>query len=493
MLNNSSHRFVMITGDYPLTACHVAAELDFFEKDVLILDSSEPGSLKWHSIDDQVEISLDSENPKFDMKLVEKYDMCLTGSALAYLEKSSELSKFLRYVWVYARVSPSQKELILNGLQQAAYVTLMCGEGTNDVGALKQADIGVALLDGTPEDLEKIAVKARLERAKQMYEQQKKMAEKFNMPPPPPPAILTQAIQHASNVIENPGNRPRPATGLNPQEQVANLSQQLLEELDDEVPVLKFGDASVAAPFTSKLSSVMAICNIIRQGRCTLVATIQMYKILALNCLISAYSLSVMYLDGVKFGDYQATISGVLMSICFLCISRAKPLEQLSKERPQANIFNWYILLSVLGQFAIHIISLVYITYLSKTYEEQKPVNLDGKFEPNLLNSGVYLIYISTQVSTFAINYQGYPFRESLQDNKMMYYGLVTVGGIAIVAATEFVDELNSWLQLVPFPLPFKMRMIATLILDFGISYVIEIVTKHFFSNNLPKDIVKRD
>jgi magnesium-transporting ATPase (P-type) len=56
------------------------------------------------------------------------------------------------------------------------------------------------------------------------------------------------------------------------------------------------------------------------------------------------------------------------------------------------------------------------------------------------------------QVSTFVINYQGWPFRESLKDNKALYYGLVGVASVALFGATEFITELNEGLQLVPFP-----------------------------------------
>ena len=46
-----------------------------------------------------------------------------------------------------------------------------------------------------------------------------------------------------------------------------------------------------------------------------------------------------------------------------------QPVEKLSRERPLGNIFNFYVLLSVLLQFALHIVTMVYITNLSHLLE----------------------------------------------------------------------------------------------------------------------------
>jgi len=100
--------------------------------------------------------------------------------------------------------------------------------------------------------------------------------------------------------------------------QAATIAARLEDLEMDEVPMVKLGDASIAAPFTSKMPSISSCLDIIRQGRCTLVTSMQMYQILALNCLISSYSLSVLYLDGVKYGDIQMTAMGILISISFI-------------------------------------------------------------------------------------------------------------------------------------------------------------------------------
>lgn len=379
MLNDSSHRVVMITGDNPLTAVHVARQVEIVDRDVLILDAPENDDsgerLVWRSVDDKVNIAVDPTKD-LDPAILKEKDLCVTGYGLAKFRDQKAFHALVRHTWVYARVSPKQKEEILLGLKEQGYTTLMAGDGTNDVGALKQAHVGVALLNGSKEDLDKISKHFRETKMKEIYEKQKAMMQRFNQPEPPVPAHIAHLYPpgptnpHYDKAMEREASAkaqimaqkqselngsangavdkytpPQPVQSSveekSPQEQkkeraqnaasamAEKLSMSMLEdELNaDEPPTIKLGDASVAAPFTSKLANVVAIPNIIRQGRCTLVATIQMYKILALNCLISAYSLSVLYLDGIKFGDGQVTISGMLMSVCFLSISRAKVLS----------------------------------------------------------------------------------------------------------------------------------------------------------------------
>ncbi|KAG7095136.1 hypothetical protein E1B28_005917 [Marasmius oreades] len=499
MLADSSHRCIMITGDNPLTAVHVAKTVEIVDREVLILDLRENAvhdrDLVFRTVDESKIISVDPSKP-IDVSLFDEYDICITGAAMKQYETQPSWNDLVQNTWVYARVSPSQKEYILTSLKSNGYVTLMAGDGTNDVGALKQAHIGVALLDGTPEDLQKIAERQRVERIKNVYESQLKISARFNQPPPPVPPAIAHMFPDAVQAQQRAAANQMTARRANPMEKFdLNAITDKLAEMEGEqdVPKIKLGDASCAAPFTSKLSHVAAVTHIIRQGRCTLVATIQMYKILALNCLITAYSLSVQYLQGIKYGDYQVTITGMLMSVCFLCISRAKPVEKLSKERPLGNIFNFYVLLSVLLQFALHIVALVYITNLSELYDPRTgPIDLEAKFTPSLLNTAIYLLGLQQQVSTFAINFQGRPFREGIRENPALYWGLVGASAVAISGSTDFMPELNRWLQIVEMEDSFKIKLTLSMVIDFVGCWIIELGCKYLFANLEPKPMITR-
>ncbi|SCU88127.1 LAMI_0D08878g1_1 [Lachancea mirantina] len=523
MLNESSHRCIMITGDNPLTAVHVAKEVKIVERETFILDKAEreeDDHLIMRNVDESIVKKFDPSKDTFDhASLFEKYDLAVTGHALAALSNHDQLRELIRHTWVYARVSPAQKEFILNTLKDMGYQTLMCGDGTNDVGALKQAHIGIALLNGTEEGLKKMGEQRRIDGLKTMYEKQCGFMDRWGQPHPPVPEAIAHlyppgpsnpnylkalekkgvtvtdemrklAIEAASRTVTVKKVEP----GKQSAGDLADMVMNSLGEADsEEAPTLRLGDASCAAPFTSKLANVSAVTNIIRQGRCALINTIQMYKILALNCLISAYSLSVIYLAGVKFGDGQATTSGLLISVCFLSISRGKPLEKLSKERPQPGIFNVYIMGSILGQFFVHIATLIYITLEIYKIEPREPkVDLEKEFSPSLLNTGIFMIQLAQQVSTFAVNYQGEPFRENIRNNKGMYYGLLGVAGLALAGATEFFPELNAAMKFVPMDDVFKVKLTATLLLDFFGSWAMELFFKYFFMDSKAADITNR-
>ncbi len=103
MARTAGIRTIMITGDHPLTAQHIAHELTITDNNAN-----------------------------------------LTGQALTKMSVD-ELKAVVDEVSVYARVSPEHKLNIVDALQAKGEVVAMTGDGVNDAPALRKADIGVAM------------------------------------------------------------------------------------------------------------------------------------------------------------------------------------------------------------------------------------------------------------------------------------------------------------------------------------------------------------
>ena len=96
-------RTIMITGDHPVTAAHIARELGVGGKGEL-----------------------------------------LTGAEIENVS-DADLEAIVQRTGVFARVSPEHKLRIVAALQRRGEVVAMTGDGVNDAPALKRADIGVAM------------------------------------------------------------------------------------------------------------------------------------------------------------------------------------------------------------------------------------------------------------------------------------------------------------------------------------------------------------
>merc|ERR1719235_151434 len=126
------------------------------------------------------------------------------------------------------------------------------------------------------------------------------------------------------------------------------------------------GDASLAAAFTTRIPSVKSAVDIIRQGRCALLSALQQQQITMLHCLINAYVLSALSLEGSRSSERQLMASSWLLSTASMAFSYARPCDKMHPVRPLRSLFHPAIFLSLFGQAAIHLGCMVYATNIAR-------------------------------------------------------------------------------------------------------------------------------
>merc|ERR1712106_178429 len=123
-------KVIMVTGDHPITAKAIARSVG------IISDGTE-------TVED---IAARLNVPVADVDVKEAKAAVVPGSDLRDMT-DEDLDTILRNhpEIVFARTSPQQKLIIVDGCQRAGQIVAVTGDGVNDSPALKKADIGVAM------------------------------------------------------------------------------------------------------------------------------------------------------------------------------------------------------------------------------------------------------------------------------------------------------------------------------------------------------------
>ncbi|GFE55549.1 cation-transporting ATPase [Babesia ovis] len=453
------HKLIMITGDNVLTACHVANEVEIGDRrdgathsslvngwgDFAILvgeDNRFTWRLRNGDILPKTTMTGDFIKEMHHIRLSMR--LCLTGptlDALIVFERETGrkvLAEIVLNTTVFARVSPQQKEFIIRTFKRAGMKTSMCGDGTNDMAALKAAHVGISLLKSAFSNRQNTATEklAGLIR-KQKSDRQREMLEKLQM------------------------------------------------ELQDDIPEIKLGEASIASPFTYRKSDVLCVPLLVRSGRCALTNVVVLYKIMGINSLITSLGMSVLAVDGVNFSDAQTTVYSLMYTCMLMSLSRSKPAQTQSTKRPEESIFKRSNFTSFVLQCCLHVAVIMRLWSLGKSGRSPDYVsNLDMPFEPNLVNTVVFYGCFIVNISGFFANYQGYPYMESLTDNKFVYRPLVIATCFILVLACDICRPLGNYFSLVAMPGHLiRLQVISLLALDLTASFCIEHACRRFLSS----------
>ncbi|KAF2012664.1 hypothetical protein BU24DRAFT_453033 [Aaosphaeria arxii CBS 175.79] len=406
-LERANIRTVMCTGDNILTAISVARECGLINKTAhcFIPHFVEGDSrtalarLAWESVDDPV-FKLDENTLKplpppaeadvslpYDISNLRNYSLAVSGDVFRWIiDFASEkvLREMLVCGQVFARMSPDEKHELVEKLQSIDYCCGFCGDGANDCGALKAADVGISLSEA---------------------------------------------------------------------------------------------EASVAAPFTSRVFDISCVPEVIKEGRAALVTSFSCFKYMSLYSAIQFTSVSFLYASASNLGDFQFLFIDLLLILpiaIFMGWSGAYP--KLSRKRPTASLVSRKVLTPLLGQIVICVL----IQSLGFEFVQKQPwykppiIDKDHSNSLNSQNTTLFLVSCFQYILSAVVLSIGRPFRQPMSQNLPFVTTMFLTLAITIYMLFDPAKWVMEQIELTYMDTQFKFFILALGLGNFAVAYSAE-------------------
>ena len=246
---------------------------------------------------------------------------------------------------------------------------------------------------------------------------------------------------------------------------------------------LSEAEASIAAPFTSKIPNISPIVQLLKEGRASIVTCFQVFKFMALYSMIQFCSVIILYGIGSNLGDWQFLYIDMFLIIPLsLTMSRSGPHSSLDKSRPIGKLISFSVLFSVIGQMAIQAIfqigSYMYVTRQS-WFSPLEPE--DDKNIQCMENTTLFLISLAQYIIVVIAFSVGKPFRQPIYKNYSLVVCLLIFGAITylmILFHPKFIVDL---MELATIPFSFRLTLVGFTVANLIFSYMLEEVYLCFY------------
>ena len=122
-------------------------------------------------------------------------------------------------------------------------------------------------------------------------------------------------------------------------------------------------EASIAAPFTSKVRDISSVITLLIEGKASLSSSFQSFKIILLYAATQLTTTMIFYLNSTNLHDYQFfwIDMGVLFPLCIFQTFTGSP-NKLTKDLPDSSVLGISVCTSVFGMIIIMVCFQIYVS-----------------------------------------------------------------------------------------------------------------------------------
>eukprot|EP00775_Hariotina_reticulata_P010483 gene10483-10642_t len=184
-------------------------------------------------------------------------------------------------------------------------------------------------------------------------------------------------------------------------------------------------EASVAAPMTSRQQSITSMISVVAEGRCSLLATYQIFQFIVGYAMAQAFATNLMYTYGLMMGNYQYLIQDLFyITILAALMGYTRPRKTLARAKPVNRVLSLPLIVSLLLQIAVVIVFQIVVLRSLHRIPWYKPTigSPDLRTYQAPETTVIYLTNLAQFLILAAVFNKGYPHRQPLWTN----WGLTT-------------------------------------------------------------------